>query len=977
MDSLSEPWLRLSRRHLPVIALVCLGVCISALTFEVLHSLEQDKAKAAFQRVAQERFDALQADIDLAVSKVVAVGAFCESDYPVTRRSFDHFVIPLFSGRDPGIQALEWVPRVTRSQRLKFEKSARDGGLPGFEIQDHSDQGKMIRAGDRDVYFPVLYVQPAIGNQIVNGYDDLPANARRRETLASAVAAGELSASARVTLIQESVDQYGIVLFRPVYRDIDGTSDKNKRELLGFAEGVLRVDSLVEQHGANSGIDLSVTDLSAGEAEQHLYPTRRQSSPLSSFTLYRTISVANRTWKVAASPVPGAFPVSKNYSYAGSALSLLITLLIAAYIHNTLGRHIQIERVVEERTGALNTALASLAEVHRGLAQSEGRYRRLIEDSPNAIVVEREGKIVMVNRTAEELFGFNAALDPSAHALAEFVVPERRKLAEELIQDLYARESQSPTRETQVIRGNGSIVDVEVAASSFFHEGARSIQVVMRDISGRKQGLAENARLLRALEQVSESIVVTDPDANIVHVNPAFERITGYSRDEVLGKNPRLLSSGRQSKEFYTALWDSLKSGGGWSGRFVNRTKSGRLFTEEATISPIVDSTGQIINYVAVKRDVTLETELQEKLHQSQKMDAIGRLAGGVAHDFNNMLMVIVSYTELLGDSLPEDDPLRKYTEHIMLAAQRSSALTRQLLAFSRKQVLAPQILDCNTIVLETSSMVRRLISENIDLKCELAPNLWRVKADSDQMVQVILNLCVNSRDAMPNGGSLVLATRNYSVDQGFVELSVTDTGVGIPLESQEKLFEPFFTTKERGKGTGLGLATVYGIVQQSGGYIRLDSAPGKGAKFRIFLPRCQDAAPSLEGSTPKNCTQGCSVVLVVEDEPALREAIAHYLRNHGYQVFAAANGKEALDVLDRTPNISILVSDLIMPQMGGRELVRLAAKKNPNLHILFMSGYADQAFSDEDETACPTAFLQKPFSMNLLLTRITEVAHR
>jgi two-component system cell cycle sensor histidine kinase/response regulator CckA len=270
--------------------------------------------------------------------------------------------------------------------------------------------------------------------------------------------------------------------------------------------------------------------------------------------------------------------------------------------------------------------------------------------------------------------------------------------------------------------------------------------------------------------------------------------------------------------------------------------------------------------------------------------------------------------------------------------------------------------------------MVRRLISENIELKCNLAPELWHVKADAGQMVQVILNLCVNARDAMPNGGSLTLTTRNYQVDRGFVELSVSDTGIGIPLELQKKLFEPFFTTKERGKGTGLGLSTVYGIVQQSGGYIRVDSAPGRGSTFSIFLPRCLDSAPSPEASVQKPFLTGRSLILVVEDEDALREAVADHLRDHGYQVLAAADGIAALDILERYPDISILVSDLIMPRMGGRELVRLAVRQIPGLRFIFMSGYADQAFSEEDCAGCTAVFLQKPFTMNVLLARIAEL---
>ena len=274
---------------------------------------------------------------------------------------------------------------------------------------------------------------------------------------------------------------------------------------------------------------------------------------------------------------------------------------------------------------------------------------------------------------------------------------------------------------------------------------------------------------------------------------------------------------------------------------------------------------------------------MQERLQQSQKMDAIGRLAGGVAHDFNNMLMVIVSYAEMAQQSLEEDDPARASIAQVLRAANRSFSLTRQLLAFSRKQVLAPQVLDCNAILTETSSMVRRLISENIELRCELASDLWPVKADPDQIVQVILNLCVNSRDAMPHGGTLILSTRNHPAECGLVEISVSDTGTGISPEVQKKLFEPFFTTKERGKGTGLGLATVYGIVQQSGGHIRVQSSPGQGATFSVYLPRCDAQAASPEPPVRRLPAAARGWILVAEDEETLREAIVDHLHNQGY----------------------------------------------------------------------------------------------
>ncbi len=966
-----KEWFRTRGRYVPLLALACVGTLVSALAFLTIDSLEVEKTKSSFQRAAEQRFEDVESDLDITVAEVVALGAHCESRDPITRRSFESFAAPLFAAHDTGIQALEWIPWVSLAERPHFEKAMRAEGFPAFEIHDRNEKGEMVRSRDRAFYFPVTYVQPFVGNEVVPGYDDLAANTARRNLLMRAASSGELSVSPGITLVQETSDQRGVLLLRPVYDKRTGHS--GNKELLGFAAGVLRMGKIVDKHGANSGVDLAITDLSASAAEQQLYPSKGTRLPaVTELTQYRRISIGGRIWQLSGSPAPGAFPVNMTYSYAGGGICLLFTLLIAMRVANVQSRQQEVERLVGERTGALKTAISSLADVTRGLEESETRYRRVVEDSPNGIVVERNRKIVLVNRAAAEMFNFDGIPNLENRSLLDFVSPERREAAEEILRVLYATESQIAARETKLVRQDGLTIDAEVAASSFFHAGVQSVQIVLRDISQRKLAEAENARLIRAIEQAGESIVITDAQARILYVNPAFERISGYGREEVLGKNPRVLNSGRQTPEFYMGLWRSLTSGESWSGRFVNRRKNGRFYTEEAMISPVVDRKGEIINYVAVKRDVTLETELQEQLHQSQKMDAIGRLAGGVAHDFNNMLMVIISYAELLASSLPEGDPLTKHTELISRAAHRSAALTRQLLAFSRKQVLAPQILDCNTIVSETSTMVRRLISENIDLKCDLAPALWRVKADADQIVQVILNLCVNSRDAMPNGGVLTLATRNYQVDQGFVELSVSDTGTGIPPELHEKLFEPFFTTKERGRGTGLGLATVYGIVQQSGGYIRVESGMGQGTEFKIHLPRCTQSAIVPEAPVKKQKVTGVNVVLVVEDEGALREAIADHLRNQGYRVLTAVDGVEALEVLARNSDVAILISDLIMPRMGGRELGRIAVKRNPHLQIIYMSGYGDEETFDAGG-AEGVIYLQKPFTMDSLLARLAD----
>ena len=488
------------RRHLPVIALLCFGSFVSLLFIISIRSLETEKAQAAFQRAAQERFDDLQSELDLAVSKVVDLGAFCESSYPVTHASFDSFVAPLILRRDAGIQALEWVPRVSLSQRAAFEESARASGSPGFEIHDRA-AGKLVRASDRPYYFPILYVQPYAGNEVALGYDDLPNNTSRREFFLRAAATGELTATPRMTLIQETADQYGILIIRPVHRNRGGIF--GAKELLGFAVGVLRVGDVVEKHGANSGVALTLTDLNGGAPGQQIYPSSTNPrQPVSAFTQFRTVTVGGRNWQLAATPTAGAFPVSSTYSFVGGALSFLITLLVAGYNADALGQRRQVERLVEERTCALNTAVTSLADAHRGLEESEAKYRLLVEASPNAIVVERGGIIVLVNCAAVQLFAFDPARGAGNHTLVDFVDPEHRASLQSHIRELYDHEGQISPHETRLFRRDGSTVDVEIAASSFSSGELLSIQFVLRDITQRKLEQAENARLILAIEQV-------------------------------------------------------------------------------------------------------------------------------------------------------------------------------------------------------------------------------------------------------------------------------------------------------------------------------------------------------------------------------------------------------------------------------------------------------------------------------------------
>jgi PAS domain S-box-containing protein len=499
--------------------------------------------------------------------------------------------------------------------------------------------------------------------------------------------------------------------------------------------------------------------------------------------------------------------------------------------------------------------------------------------------------------------------------------------------------------------------------------------------------------LIIAVEQVAESIIITDTTGLITYVNPAFEHTTGYSRSEVIGQTPRLLQYKSGNSDFYRELWTTINAGHVWHGRFVNKKKHGTPYTVDATITPVREENGAIVNFVGIQRDITSELQLEEQLRQSQKMEAIGRLAGGIAHDFNNLLTVINGYSELLlANHFDADDPHRQDIEQIKKAGERARGLTQQLLAFSRKQPLQPQTLNLNTIVDNIHPMLHRLISEDIRLTLTCEPGLGRVTADPGQIEQVILNLAINARDAMPQGGELVIQTANIILDEAYVRpypqvtagpyvlLAVSDTGIGMDQQTLTHIFELFFTTKENGKGTGLGLATVHSIVKQNGGHIWVESEPGQGTTFKVYLPQVPSLAqlPPAESDLTE-LSRGSETILVVEDEASVREITCNILEANGYKVLQAAGGPEALQLCaDQRPEpIHLLFTDLVMPGMNGQELASHLAQQYPHLKVLYTSGYtpgyAESALVHYTPSENGLIYLEKPFSPNALLGKIRE----
>lgn len=513
-----------------------------------------------------------------------------------------------------------------------------------------------------------------------------------------------------------------------------------------------------------------------------------------------------------------------------------------------------------------------------------------------------------------------------------------------------------------------------------------------RELKIQKKSAEEQLKkFYRAVEYSPVSIIITDLAGNIEYVNPRFTSVTGYSSEEVIGKNPSILRSGLTSDDMYTELWKCILGGRVWQGEIQNRKKSGALFWEYASISPMMDDMGNITHFIAIKEDITDKKKFEQHLRQTQKMEAIGQLAGGVAHDFNNILSAIIGYASLLNMKLRNDDPLRVYAENILMASEKAANLTKSLLVYSRKSMMDVATVLLNESLGRVEKLVSRLIGEDIDLRLELSDKELFVSADSGQLDQVFINLCTNARDAMPGGGSILMKTEEVFIDEEFCRayglsksgryalVTVRDTGHGIEPELIERIFEPFFTTKDVGKGTGLGLSIVYGIVQQHGGCITVNSETGKGTEFLIYLPVVTGGQLLARTDEKINITkQGTETILLAEDDADLRRLAKELLVEFGYKVIEASDGEEALRLYAGHQDVvDMLILDVIMPKMNGLAVYEEINKLTPGIKTLFTSGYTADYMTQKGIPHEQFNFIQKPVSPTTLLRKIREVLDR
>jgi two-component system cell cycle sensor histidine kinase/response regulator CckA len=639
------------------------------------------------------------------------------------------------------------------------------------------------------------------------------------------------------------------------------------------------------------------------------------------------------------------------------------------------------------------------------LRKREEQIRLLLDSTAEAIYgIDMEGNCTFSNRACARLLGYESAgdlLGKHMHNFMHHTKPDGTPYPEEECRIYQAFR-----------RGEGTHVDDElfwrVDGTSFpaeyfsypIKQGDNLIGSVVTflDISekrhaeesGRKLA-AERNRLLGQLrlqiERMPLVYILFDADFRITDWNPAAQRTLGYTKEEALGKQPNDLNP-PSFHQVATRIMERIRAGD-MAAHSVNEnlTKDGRTITCEWFNTPLLTDDGRFGGLLCLGRDVTDQKTLEAQFQQAQKMEAVGQLAGGVAHDFNNLLTIISGYSEILLAMLGSSDPMRESVKAISEAGERAASLTRQLLAFSRKTVLEPKVLDLNDVVRETEKFLRRLIGEDILLTAVLDPTISRVKVDPGQLGQVLMNLAVNARDAMPKGGKLTVETRSVELDQEYsrlrpevqpahyVLLSITDTGSGMTADVKARIFEPFFTTKGVGKGTGLGLAVVLGIVKQSGGHVEVYSEPEVGTTFKIYFPAVEEQVSAPKGIDGGSGVRGTETVLLVEDEDGVRGLAVLVLQTYGYKVLAAGNGGEALRAVEKhRGGIDLLVTDVVMPGMGGPDLAEALHSRLPQLKVLFTSGYTDDAVVRHGLLHEKVAFLQKPYSPLALVRKVRQV---
>ncbi|HXA94384.1 MAG TPA: CHASE domain-containing protein [Candidatus Dormibacteraeota bacterium] len=946
-----------------------------------------------FDRIVAVSREALDRRLDSYVQILLGVRALFAGSSAVERSEFKSYVVALgLEGRYQGIRGIGWAPRVPAAGRAQHEAVMRRQGVPGYEIHP---------PGERTEYVPAAFLEPAeafpasaFGLDITSLPENLGAMARARDT-------GTPAMSERLPLLRDDGGA-GFVIFVPVYRAgrTPGSVDERRQALDGYVSASVRPDLLMAVlfgPALSEPVDLELYDGDV-RSEDLLYDRDPTSGPAGApRELNRTVRLefGGHRWTLHFATL-AAFHSVPDRLVPVWVLGSGLLISVLAFVITLL------------QTRALTAARRLGAEVQaaeRRLRLANERFELAASAVSSAIYDWdfRNGSVVWTQGLTE-LSGYR--LDEAAPTYEwwiEHVHPDDRERVHRQFES-DAAVGRDFVAEYRFRAKDGRFLNLLDRGRFVLDPGGRPVRMVgsMIDISERKRGeavlLESEARHRAVLESAMDAFVGMDRGGSITEFNPAAERMFGRPRADVLGRElasviipPAFREAHRAGLARYLATGQTALLGGRIE---VTALRSdGTEFPVELTVtrSGIADPpafNAYIRDLTDQKRAEAARGSLEMQLQQAQKMEAVGRLAGGVAHDFNNLLTVITGRAHMLLSRLRPGEPLHRDVELIQKTSQRAVALTSQLLAFSRKQVVQPRVLELGPLVTELAPMLQRMIGEDLELLVEPVEGSGRVKVDPSQMQQVLMNLVVNARDAMPGGGRITVSIRDLEVDEAtalsqpnlppgsYTTLVVRDTGTGMSAETAAHVFEPFFTTKDQGKGTGLGLSTVYGIVEQSRGHIEVQSELGHGTTFTIHLPRVEEPlAPGQSTETGRRLRTTARTVLVVDDEPEVLELASEILRRVGYSVLEAADGGAALEVAGRHEGeIHLLVTDMVMPGMSGRDLAERLRGLRATLRVLYISGYVQDPAARVALASEHSAFVAKPFTPELLTDRVREL---
>ena len=980
------------RRAWPAYAVLA---CTLLLTFgawryaeRTVRANEQDR----FDRVVAMSRGALDRRLKSYLQILMGVRALFGSSNTVERAEFRSFVAALgLEDRYPSIRGMSWVPRVPAAARASHEQLMRRGGAPpGYEIDPVGSQAE---------YHPVAFLEPAaayeprwLGLDAATRPENLEAMERARDT-------GVAAMSQRLTLVRQG-EGAGFVIFLPVYRAAPlATVEERRQSFEGFVATTFRPDLLMaELFGASVAepVDLELFDGPAVSPGSLIFD-RDPSSGGAPRELNRTVPVifGGHAWTLHFSTLPAFHSLAERlvpYWVLGSGLLISVLAFVITLLQTralTAARRLGTELQTAERRVRRANERFELAASAVGSAIYDWNLQ-------HGTMTWTQGLTEMCGYSLDEA-------DPTYDWWVERIHPDDRARVEERFQAATAS-GHDFEAEYRFRARDGHYLDV-LNRGRFVRDAAgRAVRVVgsMADVSERKRGESvlrdSEARHRAVLETAMDAFVGMDHKGRVIEFNPAAERMFGHARADVIGRElaeviipPSFQDAHRRGLARYLATGEHTLLGG--RIEVTARQADGTEFPVELTVTVVrIDGPPTFSAYIRdlteQKRAAVARSSLEMQLQQAQKMEAVGRLAGGVAHDFNNLLTVISGRAHMLMSRLKPGEPMHRDVDLIQKTSQRAVALTSQLLAFSRKQVVQPRVLELGPLVADLVPMLQRMIGENMVLTVEPVEGTGRVKADPSQMQQVLMNLAVNARDAMPDGGRIRVSIRDVEVDEAaalhrtnlppgpYVALAVSDTGRGMSAETAAHIFEPFFTTKEQGKGTGLGLSTVYGIVEQSRGHVQVQSELDRGTTFTIHLPRVEEpvaAGPSADVGRRLRTTS--RTVLVVDDEPEVLELAAEILKRVGYSVLQAADGAAALEVARlHEGEIHLLVTDMVMPGMSGRDLAERLRALRTELPVLYISGYVQDAAARAALASEQSAFVAKPFTPELFTDRVREL---